>query len=229
MTHDALTAQDIADYLQAQPEFFEQHADIFANLSVPHPHQTRAISLGERQILTLRSRAKAQELRLAQILHNASSNEQINRAMMQWCARMLAEADATRIPAHIIRSLGDLFDIQAIALRLWDLPLMADSEFAQDVTDSVRDYAQSLIHPYCGPLDGQPVASWLGTPPASLAILALRTQPGLPPTGLLVLGSEDPERFAADMGTAFLDMIAELAGASLHRLTVQTMQSVDLG
>lgn len=228
MTHDALTAQDIAEYLQAQPDFFEQHADVFANLSVPHPHQTRAISLGERQVMTLRARAKEQEQRLAQLLRNASSNEQINHAMMQWCARMLAEPDATQLPAHIIRSLGDLFDIPAIALRVWDLPLMADSEFAQDVSDSVRDYAQSLTHPYCGPLDGQQAAGWLGTPPASLAILALRTQPSHTPVGLLVLGSEDPERFTADMGTAFLDTIAKLAGASLHRLAAQAVQSVDL-
>ncbi|MBV6272602.1 DUF484 family protein [Alcaligenaceae bacterium CGII-47] len=228
MTHDAFSAQDIADFLQAQPDFFEQHADIFANLSVPHPHQARAISLGERQILTLRTRAKEQEMRLAQILHNARSNERINAAMMQWCARMLAEADATQLPAHIIRSLSDLFDIQSIALRLWDLPLLADSEFAQDVTDPVRDYAQSLTTPYCGPLDGQQAASWLGMPPASLAILALRTQPGHPAIGLLVLGSEDPERFAANMGIAFLDTIAELAGASLHRLAVQPVQSVEL-
>lgn len=228
MTHDALTAQDIADYLQAQPGFFEQHADVFANLSVPHPNQARAISLGERQVLTLRARAKEQELRLAQLLRNAAANERINASMMQWCARMLAETDAMQLPAHIIRSLGDLFDIPAIALRVWDLPLMADSEFAQDVTDSVREYAQSLSHPYCGPMDGQHAASWLGTPPASLAILALRTQPGQAPIGLLVLGSEDPERFSAEMATDFLDTIAQLAGASLNRLAVQAVQSVDL-
>lgn len=228
MTHDALTAQDIADYLQAQPDFFEQYADVFANLSVPHPHQARAISLGERQILTLRTRAKEQEQRLMHLLRNASSNEQINHAMMQWCARMLAEPDATQLPAHIIRSLGDLFNVQAIALRLWDLPLAADSEFTQDVTESVREYAESLSNPYCGPLDGQQVADWLGTPPASLAVLALRTQAGQAPIGLLVLGSDDPERFAADMGTAFLDTIAELAGASLRRLIVPAVQSVDL-
>jgi uncharacterized protein YigA (DUF484 family) len=221
MTPDALTARDIAEYLQAQPDFFEQYADLFANLSVPHPHQARAISLGERQILTLRARAKEQEARLAQIVRHASSNERINNAMMHWCARMLAEPDATQLPAHIIRSLSDLFDIPAIALRVWDLPLIADSEFAQDVTDSVREFARALARPHCGPFDGHEVAGWLGTPPASLAVMALRTQAGAPPIGLLVFGSEDPERFTPDMGTDFLDTIALLAGASLHRLTTQ--------
>lgn len=220
MTHDAITAQDIADFLQDQPDFFEQHADLFASLSVPHPHQARAISLGERQILTLRARAKEQEMHLAQLLRNAGSNQQINHAMMQWCARMLAEPDAAQIPAHIIRSLSDLFDIPAIALRIWNLPTAEGSEFAQDVTDSIREYANQLAQPYCGPLDGHEAAEWLGTPPASLAIMALRTLPGNPPTGLLVLGSEDPDRFTSGMGTDFLETIAMLAGASLHRLAV---------
>ncbi|MDN5842711.1 MAG: DUF484 family protein [Alcaligenaceae bacterium] len=220
MTHNAITAQDIADFLQNQPGFFEQHADLFANLSVPHPHQARAISLGERQILTLRTRAKEQEMHLARLLHNAGSNQHINHAMMQWCARMLAEPDAVQIPAHIIRSLSDLFDIPAIALRVWDLPAAEGTEFTQDVTDSIRDYANTLAQPYCGPLDGHEAAGWLGSPPASLAILALRTLPGNPPAGLLVLGSEDPARFSADMGTDFLETIATLAGSSLHRLAV---------
>ncbi|WP_269498794.1 DUF484 family protein [Castellaniella sp. S9] len=218
MTQDALTAQAIAEYLSTRPDFFEQHADLFANLNVPHPHQARAISLGERQILTLRDRAKAQERRLAQLLYNAGGNERINQAIMQWCARMLAEPDSAQIPAHIIRSLGDLFDLSALALRVWDLPALADSEFAQDVTPGIREYAAALEVPYCGPLAGQEAAAWLASPPASVAIMALRPLAGQAPVGLLVLGSDDPERFTEDMGTAFLEVIALLAGAALGRL-----------
>lgn len=218
MTQDALTAEAIAEYLGKHPDFFEQHADLFANLSVPHPHQPRAISLGERQILTLRDRAKHQERRLAQLLYNADGNERINQSIMQWCARMLAEPDPVQIPAHIIRSLGDLFDLPAIALRVWDLPMLADSEFAQDVTPEIRDYAATLRQPYCGPLSGQAAADWLASPPASLAIMALCPLSAQTPVGLLVLGSDDPGRFSEDMGTAFLEIIALLAGAALGRL-----------
>lgn len=220
MSQNALTPQAIADYLSQSPDFFEQHADLFANLYVPHPHQARAISLGERQILTLRERAKTQERRLAQLLHNAGGNERINQALMQWCARMLAEPDATQIPAHIIRSLGDLFDLTALALRVWDLPALGDSEFAQDVSPAIRDHAGTLTVPYCGSAEGQAPADWLGTPPASVAIMALRPLAGSAPIGLLVLGSEDAQRFTSDMGTAFLETIALLAGAALGRLGV---------
>jgi uncharacterized protein YigA (DUF484 family) len=216
----ALTAQAVADFLGRNPDFFEDHADVFASLNVPHPHQARAISLGERQILALRARVKEHEHRLMQLLHHAGGNERINQSLMQWCARMLAEPDALQIPAHIIRSLSDQFDLSAIALRVWDIQALQDSEFAQDVTATIRAYAQSLPQPYCGPLKDQEAASWLGTEPASLAILPLHPLTGGGPLGLLVLGSQDADRFKPDMGTTFLELIASLAGAALSRLGV---------
>ncbi|HEU0229273.1 MAG TPA: DUF484 family protein [Burkholderiaceae bacterium] len=218
MSDVSFTAQDIADFLLANPEFFQDHADLFANLRVPHPHETRAISLGERQILTLRTRAKDLEWKLAGLMHNATSNEKISTALNTWCRHMLAEPDATVLPAHMVRGLSDLFDLPTIALRLWNLPGLVDSEFTQDVTESARQYAQALTRPYCGPLDGQEAAAWLGSVPASLAIVALRPDASHDTLGLLVLGSDDPDRFTPDMSTDFLQIINGLASASLLRL-----------
>ncbi|MGB6102364.1 MAG: DUF484 family protein [Pusillimonas sp.] len=218
MTADSLSAEHVAQFLQDHPSFFQDHADLFANLRVPHPNEARAISLGERQIMTLRARTKDLEWKLSGLVHNASGNERITKTLTDWCCRMLAEEDAVRIPGHIVRSLGDLFDLPTIALRLWDLSRLRDSEFNEDVTDSIRAYARELTTPYCGPFKNQEAAGWLGMPPASLAIIALRPQGGGEPIGLLVLGSDDAERFTPDMGTAFLDTINQLASASLLRL-----------
>ncbi|NYT62625.1 DUF484 family protein [Alcaligenaceae bacterium] len=224
MTTSSLTADNIALFLQDNPGFFQEHAELFANLRVPHPNETRAISLGERQILALRARSKDLEWKLSGLVHNASGNEKISQTLTQWCCRMLGEEDAAQIPAHIVRSLSDLFDLPTIALRVWNLSKLEDSEFNQDVTDSIRSYARDLLRPYCGPLGDQEVAAWLGTPPATLAIIALRPRGHTEPIGLLVLGSDDAERFTSDMGTAFLDTINELASASLLRLQAPNSQ-----
>lgn len=224
MTASSLSADDIALFLKDHPEFFQDHAELFANLRVPHPNEARAISLGERQIMTLRARTKDLEWKLSGLMHNANGNEKISKTLTLWCCRMLAEDDAMQLPAHIVRSLGDLFDLPAIALRVWGLAKLDDSEFAQDVTDAIRTYARSLERPYCGPMKDQEAATWLGTPAASLAIVALRPAGHNEPIGLLVLGSDDAERFTADMGTAFLDTINELASASLLRLKDPALQ-----
>ena len=52
----------------------------------------------------------------------------------------------------------------------------------------------------------------------SIALLPLRAGAGEPAFGLLVLGSPDPTRYAADMGTEFLVRIGEIASAALTRL-----------
>ena len=49
-TPNSLSAVEVAQFLKANPDFFDAHADVFSKLMVPHPHQSRAISLGERQI-----------------------------------------------------------------------------------------------------------------------------------------------------------------------------------
>ena len=41
----ALFPEDVADYLKDNPAFFEQYADLMAQIFVPHPHGGRAVSL----------------------------------------------------------------------------------------------------------------------------------------------------------------------------------------
>ena len=51
-----MDAKDVAEYLKQHPKFFEDYADVLAEIFVPHPHGGHAIPIAERQILTLRER-----------------------------------------------------------------------------------------------------------------------------------------------------------------------------
>ena len=53
-----MKSADIALYLQNNPQFFEDHADMLAEVTIPHPYSGRTISLNERQLLTLREQNK---------------------------------------------------------------------------------------------------------------------------------------------------------------------------
>ena len=96
--------------------------------------------------------------------------------------------------------------------------------FTQDVDEDVRSFAGSLGLPYCGANTGFAAARWLddgGSAVQSLALLPLRHGAGPGPEstfGLLVLGSPDPTRYSADMGTEFLMRIGDVASAALSRL-----------
>jgi uncharacterized protein YigA (DUF484 family) len=218
MTDTALSPQQVADFLQENPQFFTTHADVFADIRVPHPHGSGTISLGERQILTLRERNRELEWRLKELVHNANANESISGRLVQWCARLLAETQLDRIPGEIALGLAREFDLNEVGLRLWALPNLPEGGYGEAVSDDVHTFAESLKSPYCGTDTEFEAASWLSAKPKSLALIPLRPSPEAPTVGLLVLGSDDPERFAPDMATTFLDTVGQLASAALRRL-----------
>ena len=219
MTAISLSADDVARFLRENPDFFTEHAGIFAGLKVPHPHQAHAISLGERQILTLRARARDLEWQLSGLIQNATGNERISKLLIDWCAGLLSENDPRRLPELIVQGLSRLFELPDVALRLWDLSdSVSSSEFGQDISPTIRQAAHDLDKPYCGRADGHDVTSWLTDMPESVAMLPLKTGTPARTIGLLVLGSPDATRFTEDMGTDFLQTIASLASASLSRL-----------
>jgi uncharacterized protein YigA (DUF484 family) len=217
------TVYTIAKFLQENPDFFTQHADLFSTLEVPHPHQTRTISLGERQILTLRERLRDFEFRLAELVRNGSSNEVTTTKLNLWCARMLAEQSPLRLPGEVALGLAEQFNLQEVALRVWGLDVPAEGVGAA-VDASVHDFANTLAAPYCGANTDFTAVGWLHKKPASLAMLSLRARPNEPAFGLMVLGSDDPERFASDMGTTFLQTVSNLASAALSRLKSAAVQ-----
>ncbi|AHV91750.1 DUF484 family protein [Bordetella holmesii] len=221
MTTNDPSAQDIAHFLQEHPAFFDEHPTVFANLHVPNPHGGRAISLAERQILTLRERNRSLEWRLNELVRNAGDNETIAQQVTAWSARLLRETDAARLPAEITLGLAEQFNLDHAGLRLWNLPgLPAEGQhgYGAAVSDDARTFADSLKTPYCGNDTGFEAVRWLDSTPKSLALVALRLQADAPSVGLLILGSDDAARFTPEMGTAFLETIGQLASAALHRL-----------
>ncbi len=215
MDTPSLSAADVAQFLKANPDFFDAHADIFANLMVPHPHQSRAISLGERQILLLRDRGKKTERQLASLVANARGNEKISRLLHQWNCQMLAEPDPAALPGLICRSLERIFEMPVVRLHCWN----PDEVLADD---PIAGWAHTLSKPCCGARRNEEFLAELQQDAQSAAIVPLK-QPGDEQLfGLLVLGSPEADRFTADMGTDFLEGIGELCSAALSRQQART-------
>ncbi len=219
MSKSVPEAAEIARFLSENPEFFIEHEAVFAQLSVPHPQQKGVISLGERQVRSLRERCNTLERQLSGLMQHASGNERLAVLLTHWCADLLQEADAQALPERITQGLAQHFDLPMVALRVWDLPHLApDHPCAQAVDTAIAEQAKRLEQPWCGPAQDQPAAGLFKTAPASIAILALRIPSSQRCTGVLALGSRDAQRFTTDMGTDLLQLVAQLATAALARL-----------
>jgi len=207
--------EDVADYLQQHPEFFEEYADTLAEIYIPHPHGGRTISISERQILTLREKSKQLETKLREIIDFGEENDAIGEKIHRLTLALLGARDFTAALSAIYLSLGEDFAVPHVVVRVWRTGPGAElAEFAP-VSATIRDFAASLSQPYCcvhamvdtGTLFGE-AASHL----RSFAYVPLRDREVF---GLLALASEDPQRFYPDMGTLYLKRIGELSAASL--------------
>lgn len=221
-----ITEDDITRFLLHTPGFFERHAQVLASVQIASPHGARAVSLQERQAEMLREKIKGLERRVMEMVRNSTDNAAIAHKLHQWSAALLQVRDRGGLPQAVVDGLRTLFDIPQAALRLWGLEESGiGAGFSQGASDDARALASSLTMPFCGPNLGFEPALWLaqqaGDTAASLALLPLREgaiDSATPAFGLLVLGSPDPQRFDAAMGTDFLARIAELASAALLRL-----------
>jgi uncharacterized protein len=157
-----LNEREIADYLLANPQFFERHAELLGNVTLLSPHGNRAVSLQERQMDMLRDKNKQIERRLAELLRYGHENDGIAARFTRWTARVLAERDPHALPTTVTRGLLEVFDVPFAALRLWDVAeTYSMADFSRYVGEEVRIFANSLATPYCGANTGFEAAQWL--------------------------------------------------------------------
>ena len=221
-----ITSDAAIRFLQQHPKFFEEHADALAQIYIPHPHGGRAISLSERQILTLRDKVRGLEHQIGDFIAIGRENDALSEKMHRLSLALLRSPEA--LPDQILRALEyhlrEDFAVPHVTVRLWGLKhdhavLPEASEVSEAVRAAVNATGAPKL-PFCGALKDVPfaeeVGEWFGAAGKHLASAALMpivcsSRSG----GVLVLASEDPKRFFASMGTLYVERLAELTSAAL--------------
>jgi uncharacterized protein len=217
-----LKADDVARYLRENPDFFESHADMLADITIPHPHGGRAIPLSDRQMLSLREKGRALESRLTELLQIGEENDAIGEKMHRLSLVLLSAPDLQSLLSVLYLHLREDFAVPHCALRIWgaegeSLQGEGDAAEFRPVGEQLKHYAASLLLPFCGPSGGAEAAAWFGEAAShvrSVAHMALRDKECF---GMLALGSEDVLRFYPEMGTLYLKRMGDLASAALMR------------
>jgi len=101
-------------------------------------------------------------------MRHGHENDSIVTRLTRWTTLIVAERDTHTLPQTLIRSLADVFDMPAVALRVWDLAdAHAQADYASGVGEEIRLFANSLTLPYCGLNTGFEAAQWLSMPQAA--------------------------------------------------------------
>ena len=210
-----MNADDLARFLRANPQFFEQNPDLLESIQVPHPHGGRAIPLAERQTVALRDKARVLEGRLGELISNAAQNDAISEKVHRLTVALVGARDFPALARSLYFHLREDFAVPHVALRVWGKSVPVDFDEAQPVAERERQQASMMGAPQCGPAQGNPFVAWFGDAAEHIRSLALVPLGQTSVFGLLAMGSEDPKRFYPDMGTLYLRRIGELCAAGV--------------
>jgi uncharacterized protein YigA (DUF484 family) len=205
-----MKSDDVADYLQGHPEFFEAHAQMLADIVIPHPYGGRTISLSERQLLTLRERVKDLEKKLSDLVELSRENEALQNKVHQYTLALFGARDLSSQQELAVRNLREIFAVPHAVIRLWQ---------EQPPSSEVMAFADQHMQPVCAHHAVHDTQGWFGESGAhlrSFAYLPLHTGSGRQSIGMLILASEDARRFYPEMGTVFLQRIAETVSGALR-------------
>jgi uncharacterized protein YigA (DUF484 family) len=200
--------EEVARYLQDNPQFFEHHVDTLAQINLPHPHGGRTISLSERQLLALREKNKELEKKLREMITYAQDNDALQHKVHEFVVLLFAARSQAALQEMIPHLLRDIFAIPHSVLRLWQ---------SEPPSAEVLAFADAQAQPVCLHHPAHDTAAWFGEHAAQLHSYAyLPLHAGSDTIGMLVLASEDKQRFYPEMGTVFLQRIAEAVSSALQ-------------
>jgi len=213
--------EHIAEFLTRHPNFFNDFPTLLADLHIPHPHGTHAVSMSERQLIALRDKVRMLENKLAELIQFGEENDGISDKLHALTLALLAAHTPQETVAALALHLREGFAVPHHALRAWNLPADSVPGLSDPVPQAARDSVAAMTQPVCGALAVSEASDWFGEVSPHLrafACIPLRPAPAAAPVGLLVLASEEARRFYPGMGTLYLERLGQLVGAALVRM-----------
>jgi len=198
----------VAQWLLSTPGFFDRHPDLLAQIELANSHSGKAISLQEKQMALLRNQNRDLNQRLSEMLRFGTENDRTQTLMVQWLEGLLASKDRNAAIESITAGLNKLFDIGKVEIIA-----------PEQVSDELKTKLEEA--PMCGSTDlaTNLVSSDLLLDDGSMVLISLTYQSTS--LGVLLMASQDKEKFSPQMGLSYIHQLAQLAAAALYRFQDQ--------
>lgn len=216
----ALAADQVAQYLQENPEFFINRDDLLAEITLPH-QSGKAISLLERQVTILRERSIESRHTLNLLMENAKYNDQLFNVTRALILALLVENDVSHIASATEANLNTQPGIDASSVILFPAEDLHNVDNARiEAPDFLQDSFPTLIRDrktICKNIE-KDTAKFLfphsGSGVRSVALCPIGRDRML---GVLAIGNKAQDYFSADLDTLFLDFIGEVLESIIVR------------
>ena len=222
-TKDTEFEQDMLNYLREHPAFFEKHQDILEGLSLSHETGT-AISLIERQVQILREQKDEQQQQLQSLISTAHNNEKLNNNVNALILELLDASSLSEVLDIIEKRIRADFEADSIVIKLLasgNTVLKDHEELTtwQQPALAIGEKVMTAREPVCGSFNKEQMQALFDDADIqSAGIIPLaKDKDSKNCYGIIAIGSYDPQRFRADMGTLFLSLIGQVLTRILKR------------
>ncbi|MDF3014374.1 MAG: hypothetical protein K0Q78_2578 [Cellvibrio sp.] len=217
---DPLEPEQIEAYLREHPDFFEQHHELLAEITLPHESGS-AVSLVERQVAILRERNIDMRHRLSKLLDNARDNDKLFDKSKRLVLSLIEGQDMGDIIDALHYSFDKDFNIHFTSVILFGNADKIPSSQARIVTIAeAREHVGPLLknsRAVCGTLGAREMEFIFGEHAREIGSVATVPLTHGSVFGLLSIGNRDPHYYRSSMGTLFLSYIAEVLNRLLPK------------
>ena len=216
---EKLGAHEVAAWLRRHPKFLQQFPDLAISMVVPRD-EGPAASLASYQLDVLRDKNRELSRRLHELFGNAQDNERLAVRTHQLTLALLKQSTAADTLRAMAASLAEDFQGDLVRIVLFDrVEGLDDVDWLQVIAQDDAGLAPFRDclgdgEPLCGRLQPEKTALLYRERADEVQSSALLPLPG---TGLIALGSREPNRFYPGMGTLFLRMMGEALATALQR------------
>jgi uncharacterized protein len=216
---EKLGAHEVAAWLRRQPKFLQQFPDLALSLVVPR-EDGPAASLASYQLEVLRDKNRELTRRLHDLFAISQENERLAVRTHQLTLALMRQGNRAGVVRAMAATLAEDFNGDLVRIVLfhpvaglggedWLQVIERDDRLLAPFGDALKEG-----EPLCGRLHPDKQALLYGARVDEVQSSALLAIEG---TGLVAVGSQDPNRFYPGMGTLFLRMMGEAFDVALRR------------
>lgn len=217
-----LSPERVAAFLRDNPDFFEVHADLLLDLSLPHDGGAGAVSLVERQIKLLRRRNAEMRRTLEEYVANARASDELAGKLNRLVTRLLACREPGERLRGLPENLREIFSLDFVRILLFDAAPGDCAEVSGlEATPRENLMAEGLSAvlkanaPRCGRYSSEQRQFLFGEQAGEVASVALAPLGDGGKLGLLALGSSDPDHYHRGKSTDFLGRVSEIVAMAV--------------
>jgi len=215
---DELSEDAVRDFLKSNPNFLQSNPDLLDYLHIDHA-SGGAVSLVEKQVSVLRDRNVEMRHRLQTLTANARENDKLFEQTRQLVLDLLDAKDVDALYKCFTSAMTKHFSVDYASMILYNA-VPGSTKCRVESRDSAQSSIGALFRgnkAVCGALRKEELEFLFpGCGDAgSAALVPLATDEQV---GLIAVGSADANRYNSDVGTLFLNHIANVMARLLPNL-----------